>query len=356
MIADLIPKLAGMEQESSSFSPRPSLAGRNRCLRQMVYWALGIPQEKRPDRAELVFDDGRWHEELTLDWLRKSAYKVHSEQMEVTLPAPMKKGKIDALLTSIMGEDILLEHKAINRYRFEAYADGDELPYDYFDQMVCYSWGLQTIQPEIKTGILLLKCKDTAAYLEYIVSYDKTADILLIKDKTDHNGRKINIDKDDDIPIGRIIKRFNLVLEGASKKTLPKRDYDFDDWHCQYCQFRTRCWESAIQEFQQLVDGEELTQDANDLIAHYCEVRSEITAASKEKDGLAKQIKDILKKEGVKSGRAGDYIVRLLMKETSRLNKDLLLPNEIERATVKQIVESLDIKKIKKEVKDEQRI
>ena len=79
MLAEIIPKIAGMEQNEWDFKPRPSSAGPERCIRQMVYHGLGFPSEPLSGRAILVFDDSSWHEELTLDWLRKSAFKIHSE-------------------------------------------------------------------------------------------------------------------------------------------------------------------------------------------------------------------------------------------------------------------------------------
>jgi len=85
MIADIIPKLAEFEREDWKYKPRPSNAGPERCIWQMVYHGLEAPKEPLPGRALLVFDDSSWHEELTAGWIRKSAYKLHSEQMKVEI-------------------------------------------------------------------------------------------------------------------------------------------------------------------------------------------------------------------------------------------------------------------------------
>lgn len=63
MIADVIPKLAEFERKDLSYRPRPSAAGPDRCIRQMVYHGLGIPKEPLPGRALLVFDDSSWYYE-----------------------------------------------------------------------------------------------------------------------------------------------------------------------------------------------------------------------------------------------------------------------------------------------------
>ena len=115
MLADLIPKLAVMgAKPEQPYRPRPSSAGPERCIRQMVFHGLKIPRDPLPGRALLFFDDSSWHEELTADWLRTSAYKVHSEQMEVeqvdTVTAAVAEQ--EAIVTAKQGEiDSLTEDK-----------------------------------------------------------------------------------------------------------------------------------------------------------------------------------------------------------------------------------------------------
>lgn len=177
MLAELIEKIAGFEVKESSYYPRPSLAGPERCLRQLVYMARGVPSKKKEDRFHLVLDDSSWHEELTLDWLRKSAFKVHSEQLEVECgnviwqgqPFTLK-GHIDAIVTDLMGKDYLLEHKAINHFSFQKYLE-KQYPIDYLTQCCLYIVGLQKLNPEIKDGILLIKNKNTAWFCRWRSRY-----------------------------------------------------------------------------------------------------------------------------------------------------------------------------------------
>ena len=82
MLAEILPKIAQMEYKEYDFRPRPSMAGPERCSRQMVFHGMGVSRSPMPGRAVMVFDDSSWHEELTADWLRKTAYKLHSQQKE----------------------------------------------------------------------------------------------------------------------------------------------------------------------------------------------------------------------------------------------------------------------------------
>ncbi|MFH1627388.1 MAG: hypothetical protein ABIE47_01540, partial [Pseudomonadota bacterium] len=106
-----------------------------------------------------------------MDWLRKSIFKVHSEQMHVNvdmglpfmrqrtcktkisgqpcgqiIPAGHIAGHMDFLLGNPEGKDILIEHKAINHFTFERIWRG-EIPLDYVFQTSLYLQGLQPINP-----------------------------------------------------------------------------------------------------------------------------------------------------------------------------------------------------------------
>jgi len=96
MLADILLKTAGAEKEDYVYYPRPSGAGTEQCIRQQVFQDMKIPIDlEYNDRMYMVFDDGHWHEELTNDWIRKTPYKLHSEQMPVdSIGLPfVKKGE-----------------------------------------------------------------------------------------------------------------------------------------------------------------------------------------------------------------------------------------------------------------------
>ena len=96
MLAELIPQIAGQDQRKFKYRPRPSNAGPERCIRAMVYSALGIEPKPLPGRSILIMDDSSWHEELSADWINKSVYKLHSRQMGVNcleLDSPFLKSE-----------------------------------------------------------------------------------------------------------------------------------------------------------------------------------------------------------------------------------------------------------------------
>jgi hypothetical protein len=65
-----------------NYYPRPSSAGPERCIRQLVFHGLKVPEDKPiGDRFIMTMDDSSWHETLTEDWLRKTSMSIHSDQM-----------------------------------------------------------------------------------------------------------------------------------------------------------------------------------------------------------------------------------------------------------------------------------
>ena len=65
MLADVILKIAGQfqEEEEHKYYPRPSMAGPERCTRQMVYHGLNIAKEPLAGRAVMIFSDSSFHED-----------------------------------------------------------------------------------------------------------------------------------------------------------------------------------------------------------------------------------------------------------------------------------------------------
>lgn len=85
MLADVLVKIAGMEAPPEApYRPRPSSSGPDRCLRQLVYKARGFVGKPIGDRFIMVLDDSSWHEELTADWIRKSAFQLLDQQLAVS--------------------------------------------------------------------------------------------------------------------------------------------------------------------------------------------------------------------------------------------------------------------------------
>lgn len=308
MISDLIPKLAEFEREDDhEYFPRPSCAGPERCIRQMVYWGMKAPRQPLPGRSLLVFDDGNWHEELTKDWLRKSAYQVHSDQMPITVsghqygrPGIVLHGHIDFILTDPLGKDTLVEHKAINHFTWQKYAEGD-LPLDYLTQAALYFAGFHGINPDLREGLLLVKNKNTAQYLELALDYDFKADCLTVAHVLTSTGEKKQLDRQFPGIILAAFAKFGQVDDLLKAKTLPPRQYDMDHWRCSYCQWGATCWATYGEEFAAMATGADI-EDIRVELAY----ANQLGAEAREAEAAAKKAKaDIMARMKAMSIRQG---------------------------------------------------
>ena len=330
------------------YRQRPSLAGPERCIRQMVYMASGHKPKALPGRAVVVLDDSSWHEELTLNWLRKpnSGFTVHSEQMPIEVDG--MKGSIDAIITDIIGVDRLLEHKALSHFGFEELLKG-HLPFDYFTQMALYIKALQKSNPELTEGILFVKNKNQSAYLDYVVKYYSIVDELHVVTMTHHSGRIIDINKIiQNITIDAKAK-FAKVEQYVQEHTLPARQYTIDTWRCAYCGYRDICWQGWANEHERLETGVELEAEIADMIRYRQEAQAHETEMKKEKEELTEKIKKYLAGKGIRSGRAGEYVVQWTVKIVREFNKELLPVGVYEAAKEELPQERFSIKKIKGE-------
>jgi hypothetical protein len=132
MLAELIHPLALMEHQEWEYRPRPSNAGPDHCIRKLTYHARHAPAKSPSGRFLVVLDDSTWHEELVLNWIAKSTFHLHSQQLELTCatttfqgqPFPIK-GHIDGVITDLLGIDRLLELKAVEHFTFTRFAEGN---------------------------------------------------------------------------------------------------------------------------------------------------------------------------------------------------------------------------------------
>ena len=266
--------------------PRCSSAGTERCVRAEVYKTLGAEPAPLPGRTALIFDDGGWHEELTLDWLRKSVFQIHSEQMAVEpcvvsgshdgyvcsvcsprdadgryIPEKIARvgrdvvhGHIDAMVTDPAGVDYLLEHKSASRFSFQRWSTGLEIPWDYMTQSGLYVHGLRLAgSHNVERALVIVKNKDTSAYLEFVMR----APTSIGPDEEPTVIEKLTVmeaERAIDVPIlhGQrsrprllhdAVERFREIVRLRDAKTLPTRPFEFGHWRCDYCAFAATCWE-----------------------------------------------------------------------------------------------------------------
>lgn len=310
MIADILHKVAGQfVQERGAFKPRPSLAGPDRCIRQLVYWANGTEPEKMPDRVQITFDDGHWHEELTADWIRKTAYQIHSGQMPVE--TAVGRGHIDGLLTDLTGVDRLWEHKSINHFGFELLKK--EPPLDYLCQVALYLGGLLAEQPDIREAVLLFKNKNTGAYLELVLFYDAPKDLLTVESAFCTDGDKVEyVGQSFPGLVRGAVEKFAAVQSHVTAKTLPDRPFEFGTaFPCDYCSWQSKCWEGYANELESFSDDAALNAEVETLCRYYLEQSGHEKRAAEEKKKLKESIKACLTAIKAKKGRAGPYEVSL---------------------------------------------
>lgn len=356
MLAELIQKVAGMERREYKYKIRPSLASpeieeigyKGRCKRQMVYHSLGYPEDTSSDRMQLVMDDSSWHEELTADWINKTTFQLRDRQFEIDC-GYFGKGRIDGILTDIMGKDYLFEHKAINHFTFQRY-DGDELPIDYIAQC-CVYLNQELRDYDINQALLLIKNKNTAQYLEYLIQYNKEEDEAILVYKQN------SIDREKtplDIVIPRILARtrekFEFVRIKAEEKTLPKREYSLSDWQCEYCGWQKKCWEAYEEDFKNLNEDVELSNDIEERLGYYLELTMHLREMEKEKDEIKDEVMAILKEKDAKRAVTESYIITLSLIKSKRLDKEKIPADILRRAQVETMSERLNIR-LKKEVK-----
>lgn len=349
MLSNLLLKVAGMElaREELPYRMRPSLAGPDRCIRQLVFHALDTPQDRRRgDRLAMTMDDSSWHEELTKDWLRKSAYTIHSDQMEVQTPCG--PGHIDGILTDLLEVDRLFEHKALNHFSFNRLWAGT-WPLDYFTQCALYIVGLQRINPDISEATLLIKNKNTAQYLDYRLQYLAATDTLIVIE-VERSGEGVKSGEGGEPLhsvagiVGAAARKFAEVEAHRVAGTLPDRPFPIGtDFPCGYCSWETTCWAGYEAEFKELSEDAELSGDWASKLGYYRELVMTEGGAKKEKDVLALELKKALHEMHVRKGRAGNLIALLQLQKRSILNPDRLTPEERERATETRLIEILRV-------------
>ena len=320
MIVELIAKNAGQSQEEGgAYYPRPSSVGR--CFRALFYHATGVPADKFPDRAILIFEDGNWAEEVIKDHIRKTVFQLEewkgkNQRIEIAVINGRKMtGEIDGLLTDPLNKTRLLEIKSINHFGFERLKDG---PLDdHRRQTNLYLHGLNLAGMEVGEALILYKNKNTAAMKEFLIEYDETqalADIAM----------------------------FEAVDEAAEAGEVPPRPYTFDDWHCQYCRYQEHCWEGYAGEVAALSKDVALSADIETAARYYNELGAQKGEIEKERDGIGQTLRQALNAAQAQSGRAGEYLLTLSVGERKKIDEALVPPEAIkkvisERFTVKRI-------------------
>lgn len=359
MLAEILHKVAAMDdEEDSPCAPRPSLTSPEtaddpgRCQRQMTYWRRGEPPAPLPGRAIMVFSDGAWHEEPSADWIHKTAYRLHSQQMPVDIPLPkpigtsrfcgrcekvtsptLMHGHIDGILTDLLGVDRLYEHKAVNHFGFQDFLQG-RLPLDCLTQGYLYIKGVKLLNPDLEEGLLLLKNKNTAAYLEHRFTYEPEADRCQVVELVGSDGTRRDLDITLPGLVMTALKKFEEVEAHHATGTLPSRPYPRDSWQCGYCRWAQTCRAGYEAEHRALAEAAPLPPEAEALLQAYWEAGQQKKEGEQLQERLRPKILALLQAEGAKGGRVGAFAVtwslqRRTMVDLGRLPKDLLKQAEV---------------------------
>jgi len=355
MLAEILHKIAAQEYQEkgdNKYYPRPSLAGPERCIRQMVYWRLGVPATPLPGRGVMVFDDSTWHEQLTDDWIRKSAYGLHSEQMKVTISRQgyqfILHGKIDGILQDMLGKELHLEHKAVSHFSWQEMAKGDPHA-DMVAQDCMYLDGLREFAPHIDHSLLLIKNKNTAQYLEFVIAYIPKDDLAIVESMlvSGEGIEPVILNREYKGIIEDCFAKFQKIEDCALQGKLPERQYQKDHWRCQYCQYHETCWANYEKEFESLAMGVDLSE-IEEICAQYVKASKSFNEAKTSKESLRAQIKKVLEEKHARQGIAGNYIVNDILVPRTEIDKGLIPKAILALCERKAPSERLTVREVKK--------
>lgn len=254
-----------LTDERRSFYFSPSKSGS--CSKAMYFEFFGYEPE---ETNQHVFEDGKIHEDLTVQFLQlNNNIEIIDRQRPVNIEIPDKyKGKITMLIDgecSVCGQNVsnclhghidgifkvksddgqeivgLFEHKAVNDSTIKKYKKQGVWK-GYLEQVALYCKGLG-----LTHGVILIKNKNNATYLEAETLYDEYTDTLYLVKQTDSSGN---------------ITTFNLVFPKITEKVFEKfatveqyiregRIPDFTEQSSQFCYncpYRKYCEENLTQE------------------------------------------------------------------------------------------------------------
>ena len=354
MIADILHKIKEFESEESyPYSPRPSLAGPERCIRFLDYYRQGYERKPFPGRFMVVLEDSSIHEALIQDIINRSAFRLHSSQMKVECGAvngvPII-GHIDGIVTDLFGQDRLLEIKALSHFVFQEIWAG-AMPLDYIYQTCLYLRGLHEINPDIREAILLIKNKNQSQFCEIVLNYQFDADSLVIKEMVHSTGERKAINQTINNAAGSVIAKFTEVEQYASEQRLHDRQYAKDNWHCQYCPFGEECWLGWEEEIESREVDVTLPGEYADTAKYYKELGGQISDLEKEKDMVKGKLKGILQKYNAKKAIAGEYVIAHSLRSKETIDQTRIPATILEQAKVKNPVEVVTVSKVAKVTK-----
>jgi hypothetical protein len=361
MLAEKILYIAEANQEPTRpYRPRPSNSGPEKCVRSLVYHAMGTAPKPLSGRAILKMKDSARHEDITAAWLDQGDLKPHSRQLglnciklqspflkkpricdicKMEVPAHTMHGHIDWLITELTGIIRLVEHKALRSSSFCKYESGDYLPYDYISQSVIYTLALKILYGD-KMGfsILLIKNKDDSNYMEYHLEYDEQADIVRVQAyRLNTLGRLVFVRE---AMLGDVITqiryKFRLVDSYSARKVLPKREYELSGWQCKNCQWKETCWKNYDLEIEKRREQASLGHKLQVSVAVHETVKKQLRETKKEYQRIHNEVRHGLQKLNTRSGFAGKLFARMIPVKKNRFRSREHTTSKYERLLIRQ--------------------
>lgn len=313
-----IAQAMGAEQdEKRAYRHRVSQA--SDCVRNIVMGIRGVPADPRTGRMQVLLDDSSNHEELTNRWLDKTRFPVGDRQRGLVVAAVPTKGSITKFTCDVCGkvvksneihghidgtvpvdkEVVLYEHKAISHFRFEQLGEQEKQPEDYVQQCCGYICGLQNQGLKVKRAILLIKNKNTSAYKQFGITYDRKEDTAQV----------IALWTGEAVYYRGVVKELiakHIIIQRAiddPKSPLPERPYAYDSLPCSWCRRKDKCWDSYPEEIEKRKDlaldpNSDLAKDIRTLV----EARAVARKAEEVAKGLRQKVAVGLASLGIKSG------------------------------------------------------
>ncbi len=257
------------------------------------------------------------------------------------MPRNVLHGHIDGAL-DLDEEMFLFEHKSIGDYGFDHLDKA--FPIGYVQQCCSYIVGLSKKGFVIDKALLVFKNKNTSAYRQVNITYDKDRDWARVE--AAWNGR---IEIFDGV-VKRLVDLHATVeqslLEGAN---LPPRPFDYDSFQCTYCRFIDTCWKSYADEVKLrrqkdvIAEGDELYQLIHELFR--------LRAESKEKETETKELRGkvnrILAERDIKSGVAGSLTFNLSAFTKDGIDENLIPEETRALATRARVITYVKIAEVK---------
>lgn len=359
----ILPEMAREEKakEDEHFIYRPRVSNSGSCPRALTYAAKGFEPRPHSGRMALLFEDGNVHEEVTINWLKKTDYRVsynqlgldiaeipgapegewHCEFCKRDIPLSTLHGHIDGLILTDE-VSLLFEHKGLGQFAFDNL--NNEAPVGYIGQCCCYIHGLCNMGMDVTEAVLIVKNKNTSEYRQVNVSYDSETD-QAVAYNTWSGVTTYHYDV-----IKSVVDLHSTVEEFRFKEgDLPDRPYEASDWHCKFCRFKDTCWDEYPEEYQAYAEEEEISEEDElyQLVDKLDLVKAEERVLKAQAKDLRSQVFSRLSELEVKSGKCGN--VKFFLKSFNKKSVDnSLIPESVlEKATKFQQIQTLTTKRLK---------